>query len=392
MMCLSREWRVSGVLSLALVLSLGSACGSDDESGAGSGSGGSGVGIGTGGATASPGAGGASDTLGTGGSSDVGGEGVVVSCDTVIADGNIVITDPTNYTFSNDMTVGVPVLKGATDLRFDWSGVTVDLFGHPLNPATDIEMVLLTLWRMTPAELEANLEDDNLPTSKNKGVVNIYPADGVTAEHLMNFGLNGAPLSEADRATLWSKFDTSVADYAYPAAEYTFMVTVSSSQAFGKKSRMLSFFTLDPNGMQTELMLTSESTAVDIDVNLRSAVPIAVPMNNPNLTIDWSQMTLTAMGNEFSPVQINEAIVGHYPDLTLAQIEEQFLDLETLPGRRWTTEVESGVTMNLGTLLDANGAAFPGVDSAQGVWLVALRCTQNCNNPAPWSITILQPC
>ena len=34
--------------------------------------------------------------------------------------------------------------------------------------------------------------------------------------------------------------------------------------------------------------------------------------------------------------------------------------------------------------------ANSGIDST-GIWMAALFCG-NCNNPAPWSITILEPC
>ena len=50
----------------------------------------------------------------------------------------------------------------------------------------------------------------------------------------------------------------------------------------------------------------------------------------------------------------------------------------------------AGRTIDLSTLTDANGNAFPGIDDS-GVWMAALFCGK-CNNPAPWSITILQPC
>ena len=50
----------------------------------------------------------------------------------------------------------------------------------------------------------------------------------------------------------------------------------------------------------------------------------------------------------------------------------------------------AGDSIDLSTLTDANGGPFPGID-CDGVWMAALFCG-TCNNPAPWSITVLQPC
>ncbi len=50
-----------------------------------------------------------------------------------------------------------------------------------------------------------------------------------------------------------------------------------------------------------------------------------------------------------------------------------------------------GSSLDLSTFENASGATFPGIDGT-GVWLVALFCTSECNNPAPWSITVPRPC
>jgi hypothetical protein len=84
-------------------------------------------------------------------------------------------------------------------------------------------------------------------------------------------------------------------------------------------------------------------------------------------------------------------VVAHYANLTVADLEAQFLFLEDRADGWYSGEVQSGESMDLSTLVDANGAPFLGIDS-NGVWLVALFCTANCNNPAPWSITFLTPC
>ena len=130
---------------------------------------------------------------------------------------------------------------------------------------------------------------------------------------------------------------------------------------------------------------------MDWEAHLANAKPFLVPAGQPGLSIEWGNMTTNAIGNPYDKSQITEAVVAHYASLTLTDLEEQFLYLEERADGWWSGEVVSGSTMDLSTLTDKNGATFPGIDSS-GVWLVALFCTANCNNPAPWSITVLKPC
>jgi len=103
-------------------------------------------------------------------------------------------------------------------------------------------------------------------------------------------------------------------------------------------------------------------------------------------------MTINALGNEYLPQQITQAAVAHFATSSLADLENDFLNLRELASGWWETEVKIGQSIQLSTLLDESQAPFPGI-SADGTWLVALFCTTgNCNHPAPWSITILKPC
>jgi len=82
--------------------------------------------------------------------------------------------------------------------------------------------------------------------------------------------------------------------------------------------------------------------------------------------------------------------VAHFTTKTLPELQQDFLNLEDLADGWWTGQVVAGASLDLSTLMNASGQPFTGIDST-GVWMAALFCG-NCNNPAPWSITILQPC
>jgi hypothetical protein len=321
---------------------------------------------------------------GTGGTPGVGGAGPTACLD----DGQIVITDDSNYSFSSTLTIQSTVVKDATDLVFDWSALSVDFFDAPVNPSADIEMVLVSLWGQTETELAANINKDNLPIADNKGAITYYPESGETSANLLNFTIFGNELPEDE---LWSRFDTSYAGYQYPPETHTFMVMAASGVEPGKDSRMLGFFRLDPTSTNTTVALTNASTQMDWSVQLASKPQFPVPAGNPALTLDWTNMTVNALGNPYLGDQITEVVVAHYATMTLTDLEQQFLFLEDRADAWYSGEVYAGTTLDLSTLADANGAPFPGID-ATGVWLAAAFCTSNCNNPAPWSITLLTPC
>jgi hypothetical protein len=299
----------------------------------------------------------------------------------------VVITDPTNYSLTDDFTMQVATLKDNSDLLFDWSRVTVDFFGKAVDPANDIDTVLISLWNLTPAGIEEALKVDNLPLAQNNGVITTFPDGTYTAQDLLNFNLLGQPLP-VDQ--LWGYFNTATPNYQYPQDQYTFLAMAQSGTDVGKNPRMISLFHIDPAATQTELDFTNSSTKLDYTVDLIKAAPLRVPKSTPALTIDWSQMHTNAIGNEYIYSQITQAAVAHYTTKTLPELQKDFLNLEAIADGWWSGPVVAGSSIDLSGLADKGGAAFPGID-ANGVWMAALFCT-NCNNPAPWSITILQPC
>jgi hypothetical protein len=300
---------------------------------------------------------------------------------------SVVITDDTNYSLADQFTLQVSTLEDNTDLVFDWSRLSLDFFGKPVSPATDIDTVLTALWNLTPSQIEADLKVDNIPLATNIGIITTFPDGTYTSQDLLNFNELGNPLPTD---VLWARFNTADPNFQYPQDQYTFMLMASTGTTIGKDARAISLFTIDPNATQTELDLTNDSTKLDYTVNLTAARPVRVPAGVAPLTLDWSQMTTNAIGNPYVYSQITAAAVAHYTTKSLSDLEWQFLSLEDIADGWWSGPVMAGNSIDLSGLVDAGGAAFPGIDST-GIWMAALFCT-SCNNPAPWSITVLQPC
>ena len=129
---------------------------------------------------------------------------------------SVVITDPTNYALSDSFVLEHVVVKDNTDLKFDWSQLTVDFFGKAVNPLTDINTVSISLWNMSPSDIEQALKVDSLSMmlAKNVGIITTYPDGTYTQMDLMGFNELGNPLP-ADE--LWVSVRHRHADVSVPA-------------------------------------------------------------------------------------------------------------------------------------------------------------------------------
>lgn len=299
----------------------------------------------------------------------------------------VVLTDETNYSLSVAFDISRVVLQNHADLVFDWSQLTVDFFGKTVNPTADINTVSISLWNLTPSGIEEKLKRDTLPLTSNSGVITTFPDGSYTHMNLTGFDELGNPLPIDE---LWARFDVTTPNYQYPQDQYTFLVMAQSGADVGKQPHSLAFFNIDTSSTTTQLNLKNDSTKLSYTVDLEKAHPVLVPAGVPAVTLDWSQMTTNCLGNDYDGSQITRAAVAHYAGKSLADLQSQFLNLEDIADGWWSGAPPAGRTIDLSTLTDKNGAAFPGIDDS-GVWMAALFCG-NCNNPAPWSITILQPC
>lgn len=301
---------------------------------------------------------------------------------------SVVITDPTNYALSDSFDIKTYTLKDNSNLVFDWTALDTDFFGHPVNARTDINMILIALWNMTPAEIEDALKKDDIPLDRMAGIISAYPDGTQTSAALQqDFSLLGQMLPDG---LLSQYFDTSTPGYQYPQDRFTFMMMASTGTQAGKQPRGLALFRIAPDASTTTLAMTNDSTKLSYSVNLAQAAPVLMPAGTPKLTIDWGQMKHNMVGNTYDFTQITRAAVAHFKNATLQELQTKFLDLQTLADEWYSSTSIAGSSVDLSTLATTSGATFPGID-ASGVWMTALFC-DNCNNPAPWSITIMQPC
>ena len=263
--------------------------------------------------------------------------------------------------------------------------------GHPVNPMTDIDMVVVTVWQLSQSEIIDMLDRDDLNLAKLWGAVMTYPNDAYTQENLLDFTLYKNPITApADIQLRDSYFNAMDPDYN-PALHTHMIITQTGDQEPGKNVRMLQFFTLDANSTVTRIDVTSDSASLSYTADLRSLRRIPVPLGNPSISINWDYVTLNAGDYEFISTLISRVVVAHY-DMTVCQIEDQFLDLETIHDQWYFADFTDVATeIDLSILATNDGTAFPGI-TAGGTWIVGLFCTIECSNPAPLFMGVLQPC
>lgn len=304
---------------------------------------------------------------------------------TVGADNNLLLSahESNNYWFTSDFQPRDVVVKPGTDLTFDWTGLTTDFLGHPVNAQAPIDMVLVVKWKLPRAEVIANLNRDELDSEFTQGAVAHFPQGNTTAE-LLSFKLpTGGEVPLAD-------FEREFAYETSPADQFSFSVMASQGTEPGKGIRAIKTLTLDPASENTTVVIDTAPGDLTFQTDLQTLTPVAVPVGNNAITVDWSTIMTNGLEAEFRKRHISNVLIGRY-SLSLEELETQFLDLEYIADGLWQGAVEAGEKFALSNLVDANGVPFAGID-ATGTWILALQCKEKCGNPAPWYLTRLVPC
>ena len=155
---------------------------------------------------------------------------------------------------------------------------------------------------------------------------------------------------------------------------------------------MMKTFTLDNSATHTDIPLDNQSSVLSYSADLSSLTRVGVPMNEAQLTIDWSAVTTNMSGNPFEPPDISHVTVANFAKMNVDDLESSFLHLEEMADELYSVELNAvSDSIDLDMLVSADGVSFPGVDS-NGTWIFALRCTATCLNTAPQFLTVLTPC
>lgn len=279
-----------------------------------------------------------------------------------------------NYAFEGTLSVPSTPVRAGADIAVTWAELTADLQCHAVDPVADIDNVSLMVFpRLDQPTVEAGLARDSLQQVDLGVYLNWEPGDA-TSVHLSDLTFGGTdPEIEA----------------AFTEGSGTWLLLLTTGTQVGVGARALQF--LEPRDDEgSEAATVGQACDVlDYTVDLEALEPLALPAAPP-WAVSWSTLTATGQGTPLTPTKVSSVMVAWFEAGALADLEAQFLDLETLATHTWSAPHTAGVTVELADLRrDDDGSAFPGVDDT-GVWLMALRC-ESCPVPAPLGLTRLVP-
>lgn len=325
---------------------------------------------------------GGTGATGAGGTGGTGGGSCGPSATDEMGNPLVIVSPTTNYSFMSRLSIGVTPVAPRSELTFDWSGVTADLTGHAVDPKQDLDMVTLLLWNLSEADLAEKLNADALAQADMEAIVTFETLKEHTSASIFEFTLLGTPV---DQETLLNYLDPDTFD----PETHSYTVMTATGTTPGKGTRMLRSFRLDPAATNTEVVIDSGASELDYSVDITALKPVMLPVGQHAIAFDWTDMTVNAMGNEFIPTDITRVMIGKYTQ-SVTELEEQFLDLETIGEELFRADLPSGTSAVLSTLRNENGDPFEGIDATH-TWILALFC-ERCSNPAPWYLTVLAAC
>jgi hypothetical protein len=287
-----------------------------------------------------------------------------------------------DYAFSSTLSIDVTPVASRTELSFDWSAVNKDFIGHPVQNPGDIDMVTLLLWSLSQSQLEEKLNDDALAQSDLVAIAMLYTNKTKTSGGLFDFTSFGQAI---EQNALLTYLDAT----QYDPATHSYTVMAVSGTTAGKGTRMMRGIKPDPSVTNTKVTIDAQSTKLKYTADLQSLRPTRIPAATARVAIDWTDMKVNAMGNEFLPAQIDEVRVGRY-DESVTDLEARFLDLDLLAEDMFKATFTSGTSLPLSSLMNSAGQTFTGIDD-ESTWVVALVCGR-CANPAPWYLAVLKTC
>ena len=289
-------------------------------------------------------------------------------------DGNFVFADANNYDYNSALNVTTQEVQLAHDVTFDWSGLTTDLLGHAMDPATDVDLVWMVQFpNLSEADVVAAILTDSLLQLDVGPYVQFDndPADTTTA--------------------LLSEFVFPPDNVIQPETDFvdgsgTWLVRATSGAS---TNRMLAFARPTETSENHTFVLGSDAAALDFDADLQSLTPFAFYGEPATYTADWSTLATHANGNDIVLNSLDQLMIARYDGMTLDDIEADFINVDRIASDLYTADVYDVVDYKADLSLATNsaGEAFSGFGGGS-LWLIALRCTA-CANPAPPFLTVV---
>ncbi len=297
--------------------------------------------------------------------------GVLTGCP---GDQTVYLHDANNFSYVG--TIDAPSVETASGVSVEicWDQLTSDIQCHEVAPESDIGILTLARFsHLSEEEVEEDISTDSMLQSDLSGFLEHLPAAGETCAQLEDFSLQG---TEVDLAV------------EYTEAGGTYLLLLGSGTEAGLGTRVLTFLAPSESSENTQVDIEDGCGVLDFEADLSSLSTVSVEPEGESWVVDWGDLTTNGLGNVLSLSNIDQLFLAHYPDLGVADLEEQFLDIELVASELWRLDLSGTFSADLAEAQGDSGA-FGGF-SSEGSWVLALMCT-TCSNPAPLFLTLLDP-
>lgn len=291
--------------------------------------------------------------------------------------GSIELADENNYTSVSDMELDIVDTAPEADLDICWSDIEDDLQCHGVTPKADIDNIaMLRFQNLSKDEAEQRLVSGELDMADIAGYVD-YPTDHVsTCTTLSEMTFFGTPI-ELDKQ--YTESD-----------EYLYILLFAHGTTPGVGARTMTFVNPTSSSSNTTVTAPSGCGLLDFTADLERIEPVEIPVDGP-WVMDWRHVSEDSLGNEIAYESIDNVLLAFYEGMTLREVQDQIFDLEYIYTNLWEIPLDGERTTDLADARDRDtGDRFSGFENDDGVWLMALMCSQ-CQNPAPVILTILEP-
>ena len=278
------------------------------------------------------------------------------------------LADSQNYAFSSTISADAQVV-GPGELTVDWSGLSPDLLGRTIDPATQIDHIQVVRYgSKTVPELLDAINSDSLLQSWVGGYVTYENANEVTSASISDFDFLGAIIDPDEEI------------YAGPG----YLINAADDDVVGYRG--LGFFVVDDTSDNHTVNLSTDSASLTYDVDLQGVERIQVGEAESHYA-DWTGLTTAGTGSEIKLSELDQLMLAWYEE-DLSELEADFLNLEGLADEMYQQDISGLPGFELFDMVSSDGQAFQGF-SADGTWVLALRCT-TCINPAPPYLGVLE--
>lgn len=287
----------------------------------------------------------------------------------------LVYTDDHNYAYEAALEVDTVVVQYAGDVTVDWSALTRDLRGRPLDPS-EVDRATLIAFSLPKEDVLASINDNSLSQSDIRDYREFDNGAGGTSAAFSQFSILG---------------NTFLPESEFIEGEGTWTWAVALWKESDGREEILSTLFVDPDPASDVLRasFTDDTGSLSFEVDLHSATPLSAPSGTGSIAFDWSAATVEASGQPFDTANGDRLLLGHVADATVTDVEAGFLTVLESADELYQADTYGLTRIDLsGATERSSGAAFGGF-TADGVWLIGIECT-TCTSPAPLILSVVE--